>query len=135
MKTLTAKLAIKLSLGAIALGVCMAAQAADVSEYGVLKGRQPYVQSDAATPGDDFIFYWLSPYVRMTATDSVTEATVLPPGAEDPLPLVPAGRSVTAATEPSRAVSVRPEHGVPQRGLRRGHGHGARRQPQRHTAA
>jgi hypothetical protein len=87
MNTRTTKLAVKLSLGALVLGLYLAAQAADVSEYGVLKGREGYVQSDAATPGDDFIFYWLSPYVRMTTTDSVTEATVLPPAAEDHLPL------------------------------------------------
>ena len=43
MKTQTTKLAVKLSLGALALGVYLAAQAADVSEYGVLKGRQKYV--------------------------------------------------------------------------------------------
>lgn len=62
------------------------AQAADVSEYGVLKGRT-YSQSEAGTPGDDFVFYWWYSYVRMAASDSVTEATVLPPGAEEPLPL------------------------------------------------
>ena len=54
-------------------------EAADVSGFGVLKGKE-YSQSQAGTPGDDFVFYWLSAYVRMTATDSVTEATVQPPG-------------------------------------------------------
>jgi hypothetical protein len=57
-------------------------QAADVSEYGVLKGKQ-YIQTDATTPPDsEWSMYWLSAYARMTATDSVTEATVQPPGGE-----------------------------------------------------
>lgn len=81
MKTRTAKLAVKLSLGALALGVYMATQAADVSEYSVLKGKK-YSQSDVGTPGDDFAFYWWSASVRMTADGSVTAATATPPGLE-----------------------------------------------------
>ena len=79
MRTQTANQAMKLSLGALALGVCVAAQAADVSEYGVLKGKN-YSQSEAGTPGDNLVFYWWSASVRMTAAGSVTEATATPPG-------------------------------------------------------
>ncbi len=59
--------------------------AADVSGFGALKGKR-YTQSDVGTPDDTFVFYWLYSYVQMTAADSVTEATVTPPGG-DALPL------------------------------------------------
>ena len=56
--------------------------ALDVSEYGVLKGKD-YTQTDAATPEDGmFSIYWLQAYARMTSADSITEATVQPPGGE-----------------------------------------------------
>ncbi len=59
-----------------------AVQALDVSEYGVLKGKE-YTQEDASTPPDgEWSLYWLSAYTRMTVADSVTEATVQPPGGE-----------------------------------------------------
>ncbi|MCX6924290.1 MAG: Ig-like domain-containing protein [Verrucomicrobia bacterium] len=59
--------------------------AADVSGFGALKGEK-YSQSDAATPSETFVFYWMYSYVQMTTANSVTEATMQPPGGS-PLPL------------------------------------------------
>ena len=53
--------------------------AADVSGFGALKGKK-YSQSAVGTPDDTFVFFWIYSYVRMTALDSVTEATMTPPG-------------------------------------------------------
>lgn len=85
MKTRTVKRAIKIGLGALAIGFYVAAQAADVSEFSVLKGKK-YSQSEAGTPGDDFAFYWWSASVRLTTANAVTEATATPPGL-DAIPL------------------------------------------------
>lgn len=55
-------------------------QALDVSEYGVLKGKR-YSQTEATTPADPaFSAFWLSAYARLTAANSITEATVQTPG-------------------------------------------------------
>ncbi len=85
MKTSLLKKVVITTLTALALLGPATVQALDVSEYGVLKGKW-YTQMDASTPPDgEWDLYWLSAYVRMTGADSVTEATVQPPGAE-PLP-------------------------------------------------
>lgn len=85
MKLTTLIKILAITLTALALLGPTELQALDVSEYGVLKGKQ-YTQDSTLTPPDgEWDLYWLSAYVRLTAADSVTEATVQPPGAE-PLP-------------------------------------------------
>lgn len=77
-------------LGACVTGLVLLARpqlhAADVTEYGVLKGAN-YSQFEAGTPGGDWVFYQLTGYVRMSTAGAVTAATVTPPGF-DPLPLL-----------------------------------------------
>ncbi len=70
-------------MAAIMLGLALmgsySVQAADVSEYAVLKGKQ-YSQLAAGTPTDDSTYYWWTAYVRISASNAVSSATAQPPG-------------------------------------------------------
>lgn len=60
--------------------------AADVTQYGALKGAK-YTQTEAGTPSGDWVFYQLTGFVRMSTAGAVTEAAVTPPD-RDEFPLV-----------------------------------------------
>lgn len=77
-------------LGGLSLLGTVSIYAADVSEYGVLKGKG-YIQIDASTPSEDFTYYRWSSYVQMSAVDRVTSATVQPPDFPGEVPLFSAG--------------------------------------------
>ncbi len=79
MKTTNLRKTIATTLAGLALLGTPLLHAVDVSEYGALKGKR-YTQNAAGTPSDEFVFYGLLGYVRMTADAAVTEATVQPPG-------------------------------------------------------
>jgi hypothetical protein len=85
MKTRLIPVTIISLLFALALLLPAAAQALDVTGYRVLKGKK-YSQSEATTPGDNFVFYWFTSQVRLTAAGAVSEASAQPPGG-DALPL------------------------------------------------